>query len=395
MLKTPLARIVATATALVFSVGCVSGTAGTSNGKSAVYKVGLLNSLTGRFGVFGVPLQDSLSLAVEQINKSGGFKVGDTTYTLKLDAVDDRSDQQTAVAGATQLMRDNQDSVIFGPIGPLAPAIAELTQPTHVIQFTASSAASTTAGKTNYRQLFAVQPGLALRIKTLVQAIQKFAPNAKKVAVVGPNDETGAAVVPALQPVLQAAGMSLIQSTYPLNTTDLSAILTRLAAQKPDVIIQGWAAQDRSTQLKQFDAAGIAKDATLFMYAGASDDCKLSGGRPCIYHPFQAADLTGPTAPPKVKQLVSDFLAFTNQKALPPQPQVITWYWDPIFMLTAAMKQAGTTTDNVKIADALRALKYDGVVGPVSFGATDDAIVQGFAIFFVDASGNTTSQIFQ
>lgn len=393
MRKTPLIRVIATATTLVLAVGCASGTS-TPAGKNGVFKVGLLNSLTGRFGVFGVPLQDSLSLAVQQVNRGGGFKVGDITYSVKLDPVDDRSDQQAAVAGATQLMRDNQDSVIFGPIGPLAPAIAELTQPAHVIQFTASSAASATAGKANYRQLFAVQPGLDLRIKTSVAAIQKFAPNAKKVAVVGPNDETGAAVVPALQTALQGAGMSLIQSLYPLNTTDLSAILTRLSAQKPDVIVLGWAAQDRTTQMKQFDAAGIAKDATLFMYAGAADDCKLSGGRPCIYHPLQAADLSGPTAPPKVKQLVSDFLAFTNQKTLPPQPQVIMWYWDPINMLVAAMKQAGTTTDNVKIADALRSLKYDGVIGPVSFDPNNDAIVQGFAIFFVDASGSTTSQIF-
>src|SRR6476469_1249548 len=62
-----------------------------------------LESLSGPGQSNGVAQANAVKLAVEDINKAGGLKVGGTTYTLKLDVHDDRS-QATAGVTAVQKM---------------------------------------------------------------------------------------------------------------------------------------------------------------------------------------------------------------------------------------------------------------------------------------------------
>ena len=57
----------------------------------------------------GVPI------AVDEINKAGGFKVGDTTYKLDLIALDTRGDPKEATIELKKLLEQDKVKFVFGP----------------------------------------------------------------------------------------------------------------------------------------------------------------------------------------------------------------------------------------------------------------------------------------
>lgn len=386
--------VAATLVVCLIAAGASASTRSTKHAqKTAIFKIGHLTSLTGSISAFGVTLQQAFNLQVSQINAKGGFKVGNTQYKIAVTTVDDRSDQATSIAGATQLIRDDHINVIFGPIGPLAPAVAQLTQQSHVIQFTASSASAANAGTPGYKQLFAVLPDLNTRIRTTIEGIKVYAPHVKRIGIFAADDQTGAATVGPLTTALKKAGYTVINAVYPAGTSDLSAVATKLASQNPDLVLMGWLAQDRANQMKQIDAAGVSKSAPVFLYAGNGNECALAGGRQCIYDPLEPGDITAAHPPKALKAIGTAFLAQTHTSKLPNTSQVITWYWDPLNLLIAAMQKAGTTTNTTKIAAALPTVEIHGVVGPVSFVSATNSIKQGLEIFS-KTNGYTASAIF-
>ena len=60
-------------------------------------------------GSQGVPI------AVDEINKAGGFKVGDTTYKLELIALDTRGDPKEATIQLKKLLEQDKVRFVFGP----------------------------------------------------------------------------------------------------------------------------------------------------------------------------------------------------------------------------------------------------------------------------------------
>jgi branched-chain amino acid transport system substrate-binding protein len=362
--------------------------------KTGVVEIGLLTSLSGRFGVYGAPFRDGAAYGVKQINDAGGFVVGDTTYTFDLKVVDDRSDQAAAVQGATELINDDGVAALIGPIGPLGPSVMELTNAQKVINFSSSSSVGAVAGPPDNPLVFITNGSAAQKVKATVESIQKFAPNATKIAVLGPDDETAAGVDPLLQTAFDAAGLTMTTYLYPTGTTDLSTVETKMVADDPDVVILGWANSDRVTQADQFAAAGLADDVTLFAYADSIGTCKaIAGGRPCIAHPLAGADLTGSSLDSDRQAFVDGYLAFTGEAALPDQVSAVLWTYDYPGMLAQAMTKAGTVEDTEAIGQALHEVTRDGLLGKITFDEQNRSIF-GFDITLVAPDGTITTENF-
>jgi ABC-type branched-subunit amino acid transport system substrate-binding protein len=329
--------------------------------------------------------------AVDRINEDGGFVIGDTRYTFDLIVVDDRSEQDAAVQGATQLISDNGVVAIFGPIGPLGPSVAEITKSEGVLNFSSSSSVASIAGPPDYPLVFTTIASAAARVQATVDSINEFVPDVQTIGIVGPDDETAAALVPQLEEAFE--GKTVTDYLYPTGTTDLSTILTRVAGDDPDVLILGWATTDRQTQGGQFAAAGIPDDTPLFLYADSIGLCQeISGGRPCIAHPLAGADLSSPSLSEASQQFVDDFLAFTNATELPGASAAILWTYDFPFIISQAMQAAESVDDPEAIADALRGggvTREGGLIGTVTYDDANKA-VHGFDISLVDGDTITT-----
>lgn len=392
------ARIVA-ATAIAASVVAACGSNTTSDGagssgETGVVKLGLLTSMSGQFGAYGEPFRDGAAFGVHEINENGGFTVDGQKYTFDLKVVDDKSDQATAVQGATQLINDEGVPAIIGPIGPLGPSVTQLTSASQVVNFSSSSSVSAIAGPPDNPLTFITNGSGAKKVQAAVDAIKAWVPEAKTVAVLGPDDETTAGLTPQFEKALDAAGVAMNTYTYPTGTKDLSTVITRLVADKPDAVILGWANTDRATQAPQLKAAGLSESVPVLLYADSNRTCTtLFKGRPCINHPLAGADLTSPSLDSSRARFVERFLKFTDQSELPEQVAAVLWTYDFPAMLAQAMEKAGTVTDTEAIGKALHEVSREGLLGTITFDEANKATF-GFDLTHFTADGTATTKNF-
>ena len=80
-----------------------------------VVKIGQIEALTGPLATYGWMGNQGAKMAVEEINKAGGFKVGAKTYKLELLAQDTRANPQEALIQTKQLVEQYKVKYIFGP----------------------------------------------------------------------------------------------------------------------------------------------------------------------------------------------------------------------------------------------------------------------------------------
>lgn len=83
--------------------------------------IGLNLPLTGPRQATGTSTKEGAELLREQINASGGLKIGNSQYEVEYVYVDNASDPQKAVAGALDLISKHQ---VFGIVGPNASSMA-------------------------------------------------------------------------------------------------------------------------------------------------------------------------------------------------------------------------------------------------------------------------------
>src|SRR5262245_64480512 len=80
-----------------------------------VVKIGQIEAQTGANAIYGYMSSQGLALAVDQVNKAGGFKVGDKTYTIELIASDTRGDPKEASIQLKRLLETDGVKFVFGP----------------------------------------------------------------------------------------------------------------------------------------------------------------------------------------------------------------------------------------------------------------------------------------
>ena len=177
-------------------------------------------------------------MSVQEINDAGGFKVGDTTYTLKLEERDDRSDGSAAVAGTLELVNDVGVKYLFGPtVSALANQAQEITTENGVLEI---SAAGSWQGlgyldDPSKPLLFGTQVPPETRGSVLVSGIQKLG-DVKKVGLMSQDDDTTKGNIPAFLDAFDAAGIDVVQSLFPTDTTDFTPFLNKLKSDNIDVL---------------------------------------------------------------------------------------------------------------------------------------------------------------
>lgn len=81
--------------------------------KEPTIKLGSSGPLSGAASIYGQAVQKGINLAIEEINKAGGVKVGDSYMNFELvDFVNDEADAGKAAAALTKLVSKNVDVVV-------------------------------------------------------------------------------------------------------------------------------------------------------------------------------------------------------------------------------------------------------------------------------------------
>ena len=86
-------------------------------------KIGILGPMSGAGAAWGINMQRGASLAIEDINKAGGIKVGNKTYQFEMVPADDKYTGAVAVSEGSRLIFEQKIKYVFGPIGS-SPTVA-------------------------------------------------------------------------------------------------------------------------------------------------------------------------------------------------------------------------------------------------------------------------------
>jgi branched-chain amino acid transport system substrate-binding protein len=349
--------------------------------KSETLKLGSVFSLSGSVAPFTEGSVHAVNLAIKQINDAGGFTIGDTNYKLDVKMLDDRSDPAVASASATQLVEDEGVKFMLGPTTSVtSPAVAEVVVPQGVLMFSPANSLfpmfTPDLAKGDNHTLFNTSADPAAEVSFHQQALKKWYPNVKKVAAIYDDGAIGKGTGPLFVQAAKANGLDVVaEEVYPAKNTDFSAQLTAIKAKNPDLLFVCCTSTTNSLLVKQANELNVAP---AFISKGGSlrpPTSDATGGP--ITQPYVSTIAPGEmeilkdgtvVAPrPGYQKYLSDL-----KSELGVEPSVnengALYFYDYVYMLVEAMKQAGTVTDTKAIADKIESMDFSGpTLGPIKY----------------------------
>jgi len=225
---------------------------------AAPIKVGLMLPATGTFAALGDMIEKGFRLYVQE---QGGKLSGREIQYFK---VDDESDPSKATDNVNKLIkRDNVDVLVGTVHSGVALAMAKAAKDSNTLLIVPNAGADAITGPmcgpNIVRSSFSNwQPGYS----TGVVAAQK---GYKRAMTITWNYAAGAETVKGFTEAFEKGGGKVIKDlNLPFPGVEFQALLTEIAAQKPDVVFAFFAGGGAVKFVKDYDAAGLKNTIPLF-----------------------------------------------------------------------------------------------------------------------------------
>ena len=225
---------------------------------SSKLKVGLMLPYTGTFASLGNAIENGFKLYVAE---QGGKIAGREVEFVK---VDDESDPSKATDNVNKLVkRDNVDVLIGSVHSGVAMAMAKVAKDSGTLLIVPNAGADAVTGPmcaTNiYRSSFSNwQPGYAMGEVMAKKGIKKVATITWKYAA---GDES----VKGFKEAFEKGGGTVVKElSLPFPNVEFQALLTDIAASKPDAVFTFFAGGGAVKFVKDYAAAGLNKTIPLY-----------------------------------------------------------------------------------------------------------------------------------
>jgi len=198
--------------------------------------IGLLGPLSGGAASYGVELARGAEMKVDEINKAGGLKIGGDSYKIKLISYDHKAIAADAATAANKLVfQDKVKFIIGNAVGATCNAVQTVTEPQKVLfAFVCWGTKNLGPDKPYSFRSMLSQWEVA---EPFYRWIKEKHPTIKRVAIISPNDTSGLDTNTAVVKALKSLGFELVaEETYERGTKDFYPLLTKMMAQKPDML---------------------------------------------------------------------------------------------------------------------------------------------------------------
>ncbi len=260
-----LLLVLATA-ALVFLPAACGGKPTTSH---PPLLIGGSVSLTGDFADSGQAVQRGYQLWADTVNKHGGL-LG-RKVALKL--VDDTSSPTQVVTNYQNLITKDHVDLVFGPFSSLLTIPASRVAKRYGYLFLEPSGGGPSVFAQKLDNFFFVQPAPVVRSGQVFADWVLSLPAAqrpKTAAYPELDDPFAAPIAEGIRTRFEAAGIRTVyKQVYPAETQDLSPVMAKVAAAKPDVIVAGTQNEDAYAEVKALVQLKFSPR-LLFMTNGAN-----------------------------------------------------------------------------------------------------------------------------
>jgi branched-chain amino acid transport system substrate-binding protein len=335
-----------------------------------VIKVGHVAPLTGGIAHLGKDNENGARLAVDEINAAGGLKVGDKTVKLELVAEDDKADPKEGTLAAQKLV----DAGVVAVVGHLnsgtsIPA-SKIYADANITQIS-PSATNPKLTEQGFKTAFRVvandnQQGSVLANYAITEM------KAKTIAIIDDRTAYGQGLADVVERVAKEKGIKVVAREFTTDkATDFNAILTKVRATKPDVVMYGGMDATAGPMAKQMKQLNIKAPMLAGDGVCSPEFIKLAGDAAGLLTCSMAGEAVEKLA--KGEEFKTKYKAKFNQDV-----QIYSPYsYDAVYVIAEAMKRAGSA-DRAAITGAMPATNYAGVTGTISFDEKGD--IKGGAI---------------
>jgi branched-chain amino acid transport system substrate-binding protein len=329
-----------------------------------VVKVGHVAPLTGGIAHLGKDNENGARMAIDEINGAGGLKVGDKTLKLELVAEDDKADPKEGTLAAQKIV----DSGVVAVVGHLnsgtsIPA-SKIYADANVTQIS-PSATNPKLTEQGFKTTFRVvandnQQGGVLANYAASEM------KAKTIAIIDDRTAYGQGLADVVEKVAKEKGVKVVAREFTNDkATDFNAILTKVRAAKPDVVMYGGMDATAGPMAKQMKQLGIKAPMLAGDGVCSPEFIKLAGDAANVLTCSMAGEAVEKLA--KGEEFKQKYKAKFNAEV-----QVYSPYsYDAIYVIAEAIKRAGKA-ERAAITAAMPATNYTGLTGTIAFDDKGD-----------------------
>lgn len=202
------------------------------------FSIGVITSLTGEFARGGYVTKRGYDIWADTVNDKGGLSIGGTSYRVELTYYDAKSDPAQAAKAAEKAVADNVD-FLFGPYSSActlgAAPIAERDKMPHITGSAESHLIPEEHYEWTFQILVTTKETPPAPIKCLVE---QFKLDISTAAIIGADDAFAKGLAESFKATCEANGLTVVYyEIFPGAITDMSAIITKVAAENPDLFI--------------------------------------------------------------------------------------------------------------------------------------------------------------
>jgi branched-chain amino acid transport system substrate-binding protein len=198
-------------------------------------RIGASVAITGRDQVQGGYVREGYLLCQNHVNEKGGVLGRTIEFVIR----DDGSDSKTGIALYEKLITEDKVDAVMGPYGSaMTDAVADVTEKHRKIMV-APAAGTTSIWEKGRRYLIMVLSPLEAATEGTIDLAARN--GLKTIALVNVDTLPGKAVAKGALELAKKRGLEVVlHETYPPGTTDFSAILNKVKAAKPDVVVANY-----------------------------------------------------------------------------------------------------------------------------------------------------------
>lgn len=324
--------------------------------------------LTGPVANTGRYYQDAYEIAVDKINAAGGVKIGGQSHKLALKIYDNQSDVSLSVRQYTQLATQDKVNLLLGPFASNFVLADSAISEKYRIPMVQGGGASDQIFSRQFKYIFGTLAPASNYFGSTVEMMKALKPQPQSVALLYADDAFDVSVADGTRPKLKQAGFKIvIDERYRTNATDFNSLLSQVKSQNADVVLVAGHETEILNFIRQAKSLAVAPKMYSFTVGVPSEDFRRALDKDASYAFGMTAWLPTPTLKDRwfgdAQQFATEYKA---RFGYDPDYHAASGVAD-VEALVHAMEKADSLKPEA-VRDALAAIKFDSLYGPIAFG---------------------------
>ncbi|KOF53300.1 amino acid ABC transporter substrate-binding protein [Achromobacter sp. DMS1] len=325
--------------------------------------------MTGPVSNTGRYYRDAYEMAVEKINAAGGVKIGGQAHKLALKIYDNQSDVNLSVRQYTQLVSQDKVNLLLGPFASNFALADSAVSEKYQVPMVQGGGASDQIFSRKFKYIFGTLAPASNYFGSTVSMLKALKPAPQSVALLYADDAFDVSVAEGTRPLLKKAGLKVVMDErYSTNATDFNSLLSQIKSKQVDAVLVAGHETEILNFVRQAKSLAVAPKMYSFTVGVPSEDFRKALGKDADYAFGMTAWLPSAALKDRWFGDAQQFArAYKAKYGYDPDYHAASGVAD-VEALVEAMEKAGTA-DPKKVRDALAAIRFDSLYGPVAFNA--------------------------